>query len=106
MILFQNLLSNAIKFKSPTEIPRIHITSEPFENGYLFKVSDNGVGISIDHRERIFVIFQRLHSRDKYAGTGIGLSISQKIVRQFGGKIWVESEEGKGATFCFTLPQI
>ena len=104
--LFQNLLSNAIKFKSPTEIPKIHITSETFENGYLFKVSDNGVGISIDHRERIFVIFQRLHSRDKYAGTGIGLSISQKIVRQFGGKIWVESEEGKGATFCFTLPQI
>ncbi len=103
--LFQNLLSNAIKFKSATEIPKIHISSETFENGFLFKVTDNGVGISIDHRERIFVIFQRLHSRDKYAGTGIGLSISQKIVRQFGGKIWVESEEGKGATFCFTLPQ-
>lgn len=103
--LFQNLISNAIKFKSPKEIPKIHISSETFENGFLFKIKDNGVGISVDHRERIFVIFQRLHSRDKYAGTGIGLSISQKIVRQFGGKIWVESEEDKGATFCFTLPQ-
>lgn len=103
--LFQNLLSNAIKFKSAQEIPKIHITSETFENGFLFKIKDNGVGINVEHRERIFVIFQRLHSRDKYAGTGIGLSISQKIVRQFGGKIWVESEEDKGATFCFTLPQ-
>lgn len=103
--LFQNLLSNAIKFKSSQEIPKIHISSETFENGFLFKIKDNGVGINVEHRERIFVIFQRLHSRDKYAGTGIGLSISQKIVRQFGGKIWVESEEDKGATFCFTLPQ-
>ena len=103
--LFQNLISNPIKFRRVGVAPHITISSEKFNGRFrLFKIKDNGIGIDKQHLDRIFIIFQRLHAREKYEGTGIGLAICQKIVRQFGGKIWVESVLGEGSTFCFTLP--
>ncbi|MGF7117764.1 PAS domain-containing sensor histidine kinase [Methanobacterium oryzae] len=102
--LFQNLISNAIKFRKPDEPPKIHISSKEENNEYIFSVSDNGIGIEPQYKDRIFTIFQRLHTRDKYEGTGIGLAVSKKIVERHGGQIWVESEYGKGSTFYFTLP--
>jgi len=100
--LFQNLIGNAIKFRSdrPLEI-RIGVQQEAA--GWHFTVSDNGIGIPKKDFERIFIIFQRLHTRDKYPGTGIGLSVCKKIVERHGGRIWVESEEGRGTTFHFTV---
>jgi signal transduction histidine kinase len=103
--LFQNLIGNALKFNKPDSRPIVLINAEDKRDQWLFSVEDNGIGIDAEHRDRIFVIFQRLHGRDKYEGTGIGLSICQKIVHQLGGKIWVESEPLKGATFFFTLPK-
>ncbi len=100
--LFQNLVSNAIKFKGD-RIPVITITSEEDNERYLFGVSDNGIGIAKEYQERIFKMFQRLHGRSEYEGSGIGLSICQKIVYRLGGKIWIESEVGKGTTFFFTI---
>jgi light-regulated signal transduction histidine kinase (bacteriophytochrome) len=101
--LFQNLIGNAIKYRSQ-EIPQIHINVKEEKNQYLFSVKDNGIGIDSEHLNRIFTIFQRLHTNEKYEGTGIGLAIVQKIVHQHGGQIWAESELGKGTTFYFTLP--
>ena len=101
--LFQNIIGNAIKYRSEKP-PKIHISATKEKNQYLFSIKDNGIGMSSKHLEKIFTIFQRLHTQEDYEGTGIGLAIAQKIVHQQGGQIWVESEPGKGSTFYFTIP--
>jgi PAS domain S-box-containing protein len=114
MQLFQNLIGNAIKFRSPERRPEIYIavTARRAEHAersrfeWLFAVRDNGIGIEEKYFDRIFVIFQRLHTREQYPGTGIGLAVCKKIVERHGGRIWVESAVGKGSTFYFTLPKI
>ncbi|MDI6725221.1 MAG: ATP-binding protein, partial [Methanobacterium sp.] len=104
--VFQNLISNAIKFRKPDEPPKIHITAKEDKqnNEYIFQITDNGIGLKKEYMERIFEIFQRLHTIDEYRGSGIGLSISKKIIERHGGRIWVESTPGNGSTFYFTLP--
>ena len=101
--LWQNLIANAIKYRT-AESPRIEIGATAELDQYLFWVKDNGIGINPQYSDRIFQIFQRLHTRQEYPGTGTGLAICHKIVERHGGKIWVESELGQGATFYFTLP--
>lgn len=101
--LLQNLLSNSLKFRS--EKPEIHISAESRSNEWLFKITDNGIGIDPQYFERIFMLFQRLHDSGTYPGTGIGLAICKKIVERHGGQMYVESQPGRGTTFYFTIPK-
>lgn len=103
--VFQNLIDNALKYHTGIEPPRITIFAEQQNQFWQFTVADNGIGISPEFFDRIFVIFQRLHQRDEYSGTGVGLAICKKIINRLEGKIWVESEEEKGSCFRFTLPK-
>ncbi len=103
--VFTNLLSNALKYQRPNAAPRVEIGASETPDQWQFFVADNGIGINPDYFERIFTLFQRLHTRNEYAGTGIGLAICKKIIENLGGKISVESEEGKGSTFRFYLPK-
>lgn len=101
--LFQNLIGNSIKYRS-SDPPRIHVAARRQDNEWLLSVQDNGIGIDSRYQEQIFGLFKRLHSFAKYPGTGLGLAICQRIVQRAGGRIWVESEPGKGSTFFFTVP--
>jgi signal transduction histidine kinase len=101
--VFQNLIGNGIKFRGSAP-PAIEISAEKKNAEWVFSVTDHGIGIAAEHLENIFVIFKRLHTREEYAGNGIGLSISKKIVERHGGRIWVESQAGHGSSFKFTLP--
>jgi light-regulated signal transduction histidine kinase (bacteriophytochrome) len=103
--LFSNLVSNALKFRS-TDDPQIHVSASEKEKEWVFSVRDNGIGIDPQYADRIFQIFQRLHRKEEYVGTGIGLSICKKIVSHLGGRIWVESQLRQGATFYFSIPKI
>jgi light-regulated signal transduction histidine kinase (bacteriophytochrome) len=101
--LFQNLIGNALKFRGECP-PKISVTVERLADAWKFSVCDNGIGIEPQYFERIFFVFQRLHTRREYPGTGIGLSLCKKIVERHGGQIWLESEPGQGSKFHFTLP--
>lgn len=101
--LFQNLIGNAIKFRGK-ESPRVHLSAERQGADWLFAVSDNGIGIDPRYVDRIFIVFQRLHTQAEYPGTGIGLAVCKKIIERHGGNIWVESQPGAGAKFLFTIP--
>jgi light-regulated signal transduction histidine kinase (bacteriophytochrome) len=103
ILVLQNLIANAIKYRGPDPV-RVHIYSGMTGNDQIFSVRDNGIGIATQYHERIFGIFKRLHGKE-IPGTGIGLAICQRIIEGLGGKIWVESEPGKGSTFRFTLPR-
>jgi PAS domain S-box-containing protein len=102
--LFQNLIGNAIKYRSPERLPAVHVEADRHNENWVFSVADNGIGIDAEYKENIFGLFKRLHSGNEYAGTGIGLAICRRIVDRYQGRIWVESETGRGSTFRFTLP--
>ena len=102
--LFQNLIGNAIKYRSDKP-PEIHVSVKEVEDAWQFSVADNGIGIDPEFQERIFKIFQRLHSRNEHSGTGVGLAICKRIVDRLGGKIWMKPNSAQGSTFCFTVPK-
>lgn len=104
MQVFQNLISNAIKFQGEN-VPHIHVSAQDKGREWVFSIRDNGIGIEKQYSDRVFVIFQRLHTRQEYPGTGIGLAVCKRIVERQGGRIWFESEPGKCSTFFFTMPK-
>jgi light-regulated signal transduction histidine kinase (bacteriophytochrome) len=101
--LFQNLIGNAVKFRGDRR-PRVTIAAQRVDQNWQFAIRDNGIGIKPEFHDRVFEIFKRLESQDRYSGTGIGLAICKRIVERYGGKIWVESQFGQGSSFFFTLP--
>ena len=103
--LFQNLISNGIKYSQKDVRPKIKIEAVEQDDKWLFTIQDNGIGIKLEYKERIFQIFQRLHVRNEYSGTGIGLAVCKKIIERHLGRIWIESEIDKGSTFYFTIPK-
>jgi light-regulated signal transduction histidine kinase (bacteriophytochrome) len=101
--VFRNIIGNALKYGSDSRSVVIDIKFEDLHDHWQFSVADNGIGIDKEYFDRIFIIFQRLHNKNEYSGTGIGLAITKKIIENFGGSIWVESEVDKGSTFYFTF---
>ena len=101
--LFQNLIGNGIKFHGE-ESPRVHISARPNGDHWVFSVRDNGIGIAPEFMNRLFLLFQRLHTRKEYPGTGLGLAICKRIVERHGGRIWIESKPNEGSTFYFRIP--
>lgn len=103
--VFQNLISNSLKYSSPDIAPIINISCSNSATSWIFEIKDNGIGINPEYYDKIFIIFQRLHSKEEYSGTGMGLAITKKIIENLRGQIWVKSEEGKGTSFYFTIPK-
>jgi signal transduction histidine kinase len=103
--LFQNLVGNAIKYRDASRTPEVRIGAALEGSVWIFSVQDNGIGIPAKYKEQIFGLFKRLHTSSKYSGTGIGLAICHRIVEQYRGQIWVQSEVGSGSTFYFSLPE-
>jgi light-regulated signal transduction histidine kinase (bacteriophytochrome) len=103
--VFSNLISNAIKYRGVRK-PEIHITATDNGTEWLFKIADNGIGIDMNYADEIFILFKRLHTAEAYEGSGIGLAVCKAVIERYGGKIWVESEVGKGSTFFFTIPKL
>jgi light-regulated signal transduction histidine kinase (bacteriophytochrome) len=100
--VFHNLVGNSLRYQAGGAVPQIHVSVKEKEKHWEFAIKDNGIGIDAKYHDKIFIIFQRLHNREIYSGTGMGLAITKKIIENMGGGIWVESEEGKGSTFYFT----
>ena len=102
--VLQNLIANALKYRDRNP-PRVHISAVRHSADWCFSVTDNGIGIDPQYKDKIFGVFKRLHTDRNYGGTGIGLAICKRVVERYGGRIWVESQPGKGATFFFTVPR-
>jgi chemotaxis family two-component system sensor kinase Cph1 len=102
--VFSNLVGNAVKYRS-AQTPEVHISAREQGNDWIFAVKDNGIGLDMQYADDIFGMFKRLHSSDGYEGSGVGLAVCKVIIQRYGGRIWVESEPGKGSTFLFTLPK-